>query len=106
LDLAVEHADLIAGGEDVSEVEHLLVGEPLGDLVGGGVGEGDPGEFGLDPVNLVAEDPPAATDAKPVPALPAETAAAAGRDARQQHVITLLDRAYAWSGLGTVATAS
>jgi hypothetical protein len=30
LDLAVEHADPIAGGEDVSEVEHLLVGEPLG----------------------------------------------------------------------------
>jgi hypothetical protein len=30
LDLAIEHTDLIARREDVSKVEHLLVGEPSG----------------------------------------------------------------------------
>ena len=66
LDPAVQHADLVGGGEDVGEEEHLLVGEFLRHLVHGSVRERDPGVLRLEPVDQVPEDPPASADAQPV----------------------------------------
>jgi hypothetical protein len=99
LDAAVEDADLVAGGQDVGQVDGLLVGQVFGELVGGGVGERDAGVLGLDAVDQVPEDPAAAAQALAVLARAAEAAAAAGGDARQQHPVALTDRADARPGL-------
>ena len=54
LHLAVEHADLVAGGEDVGEHQDLLVGHADGAGVGGGVDEGHADQLGLGAVDRVA----------------------------------------------------
>jgi hypothetical protein len=54
---AVEHADLVARGQDVGEEEHLLVRDALGQLVHRGLGERHPRVLGLHAVDEVAEDP-------------------------------------------------
>ena len=99
LDVAVEDADLVAGRQDVGEVDDLLVGEPLGDLVGRGVGERHAGVLGLDAVDQVPEDPAASAEALAVLVGSAEPAASAGGDARQQHPVPLADRPDAGAGL-------
>ena len=77
-DVAVEHADLEPGGQDVGQEQHLLVAEPLGDLVPEAVvGEQDAGQLGLGAVDQVAEDPAAAALALPT-SLAAVEAAPAG----------------------------
>ena len=79
LHLAVEDADLVAGGQDVGQHQDLLVGHAGGHRVGRRVGERDAHVLGLRAVDLVAEDPAAATEALAVAALPAEAARAARR---------------------------
>src|SRR5690606_40112689 len=61
LDLPVEDADLVCGGEDVGQHQNLLVANAFGDGVRREVGERDPDLLSLRPVDLVAEDPAAAT---------------------------------------------
>ena len=78
--VAVEHADLEPGEQDVGQEQHLLVAEPLGDLVEAVVGERDAGQLGLGAVDQVAEDPAAAALALPVHPLAAVEAAPAGPD--------------------------
>ena len=87
LDRAVEHADLVAGGQDVGEHQQLLVGDAGGRRVGRGVGERHPDVLGLGAVDLVAEDPAAAAEALAVAALAAEAARAARGDARHEHPV-------------------
>ena len=91
LDLTVEHADLVAGGQDVGEHQQLFVGDAVGSEVGGGVGERHAYVLGLGAVDLVAEDPAAAAEALPVHAFAAVAARPAGRDARHQHPVADLD---------------
>ncbi|EME65435.1 dehydrogenase [Rhodococcus ruber BKS 20-38] len=81
---SVEHADLVGGGQDVGEHEHLLVAHPLGHTVGRVVGERHSHEFGLGAVDEMAEDPATAAEALAVAALAAEAAAAARGDARDE----------------------
>ena len=83
-DHAVEHADLVGGGQDVGEEQDLLVGELIGDLVDGVVGERDARVLGLEAVDQVAEDPAATAEALSVAALLAEAAAPAGGHAGEQ----------------------
>jgi hypothetical protein len=91
LDPAGEHADLVGRGEDVGEEEHLLVREPVRHLVDGCVGERDAGVLRLQAVDQVAEDPAPAAGAEAVPALLAEAAATARRDARDEDPVAGLD---------------
>ena len=70
----------------------MLVGELLGDLVDGVLGEGDACVFGLEAVDEVAEDPAAAADALSVAALLAEATAPAGGHAGEQHPVAGGDR--------------
>ena len=86
-DHAGEHADLVGGGEDVGEEQHLLVAQPLRDLVDGVVGERHARELGLQPVDQVAEDPATAGQALAVAALLAVAAAPARAHARHEHAI-------------------
>ena len=86
-DLAVQDADLVAGREDVGEHQDLFVRHARGHLVGGGVGERNAHVLGLRPVDLVTEDPTAATQALSVAAFAAVTAGAAGGDARDEHAV-------------------
>jgi hypothetical protein len=88
-DVAVQHADLEPGREDVGQEQHLLVAEPLGNLVEAVVGEGDAGQLGLGAVDQVPENPAAAALALPVHPLAAVLAAPAGRDAGDQHAVAL-----------------
>ena len=90
LHMAVEHADLVAGGEDVGEHQDLFVGHAGGDRIRGVVGERHPHELGLRAVDEVAEDPATAADALPVAGFAAEAARAARRDARHEHAIARL----------------
>src|SRR5580700_1618248 len=98
-DVAVEHADLVAGGQDVGQHEGLLVAEAAGYAVGGGVGERDADVLGLGAIDLVAEDPAAGAQALPVAAFAAEPAGPAGADAGDQHAVTARQRLYAGAGL-------
>ena len=69
LDVAVEHADLVAGRQDVGQHQQLLVADPVGLQVGRRVGERHPHVLGLGAVDLVAEDPAATAEALAVTAL-------------------------------------
>ena len=92
LHAAVQDADLVCRREDVGEEHDVLVRQALGHLVDRRVGERDPGELGLQPVDRVAEDPATAAGAEAVVAFLAEAAAPAGGDARDEHAIARLDR--------------
>jgi hypothetical protein len=87
LDTAVEDADLVAGGQDVGHHQELLVGHAVGHGVGRQVGERHADVLGLGSVDLVAEDPAAAAQALPVPALAAEPACPARGDAGDEHPV-------------------
>ena len=62
-DVAVQHADLVAGRQDVGQHEDLLVADAGRNPVGGGVGERHADIFGLGAVDLVAENPAAGAQA-------------------------------------------
>src|SRR5580693_4561870 len=98
-DVAVEHADLVAGGQDIGQHKGLLVAEAAGNRVGGGVGERHADVLGLGAVDLVAEDPAAGAQALPVAAFAAEPAGPAGADAGDQHAVTVRQRPHAGAGL-------
>src|SRR5580700_6584096 len=98
-DVAVEHADLVAGGEDIGQHEGLLVAEAAGYAVGGGVGERDADVLGLGAIDLVAEDPAAGAQALPVAAFAAEPAGPAGADAGDQRAVTARQRVHAVTDL-------
>src|SRR5580704_17060010 len=98
-DVAVEHADLVAGGKDVGQHEGLLVAEAARYAVGGGVGERDADVLGLGAVDRVAEDPAAGAQALPVASLAAEPAGPAGADAGDQHAVALRQRLHAVADL-------
>ena len=94
-DLTVEHADLVAGRQDVGQHQHRFVADAGRDRVGRQIGERDPHELGLRAVDLVAEDPAAAAEALAGVALPAVLARAARRDARHEHAVADLHTARA-----------
>ena len=99
LDLTVEHAHLVGRREDVSQHQDVLVRHPGGDEVGRRVGEGHPHELRLGSVDQVAEDPPAASQALPVAAFPAETTESTSRDAGNQDTLTNFARLHARADL-------
>ena len=90
-DLTVEHADLVAGRQDVGQHQHCFVADAGGNRIGRQVGERNSHELGLRAVDLVAEDPTSATEALAAMALAAVLARAARRDARDQHAVSDLD---------------
>ena len=63
LHTSVEHADLVAGREDVGQHQHLFVADPGGHAIGGRVRERHPDLLGLRAVDEVAQDPSATADA-------------------------------------------
>src|SRR6266540_3557928 len=77
LDVAVQHADLETGRENVGQEQHLLVAEPVRQLVEAVVREWDARQLGLGAVDEVPEDPAAAVLALPVHSVPAVLAAPA-----------------------------
>jgi hypothetical protein len=83
-----------------------LVGDRRRQLVGGQVGERQPGELRLDPVDEVPEDPPAAVATLAVAALPAVPAGTACGDAGGQHPVTGASPLTPEPTLTTVPTAS
>jgi hypothetical protein len=89
LDVAVEHADLVAGRQDVGEEQHLLIGHARGHLDQAGPGERDSRVLGLQPVDQVAEDPADAADLlamrRHAPGAVAATAAVGDR--RDDHLV-------------------
>jgi hypothetical protein len=89
---AVQHPDLVAGGQDVSQHEDVLVGDPGWYGVGGGVRERHPDILGLRAVDLVAQDPPAAPEALARVTFAAEPAGPARGDAGDQDTVPGADR--------------
>ena len=81
LDLAVLHADLEAGREDVRQQQRGLVGDALRQPVERVVGERDADQLGLGAVDEVAEDPADARRALVGEAVRRVAAAAVGADA-------------------------
>jgi hypothetical protein len=69
--LCVLGAAMSGGRQDVGEHDHLVVGDPIGDLMGGVVGERNPHIFGLSAVDERPENLAAATPALPVTAVAA-----------------------------------
>src|SRR5690606_36550377 len=94
LDLSVEDADFVRGGEDVGQHQDLLVTDAVRYRVGGEVGERYTHLLGLRAVDLVAEDPTAASKALAGVTLAAVAAGAARADARHQHAVAHLHAAY------------
>ncbi len=84
----VEYSHLVRRGQDVGEHEHLLVTDPLGDLVGRVVRERNSHQFGLGSVDQMSENPAASVETLAVPRLAAVSASAAGGDARDQYAVT------------------
>ena len=91
LDLAVEHAALEAGRQDVAQHHQRLFVGAVGNGIEARVRVGDADELGLRAVDLVAEDP-AAGRAVRVHQLAAIVAFAAGADAGDQHPVSRLER--------------
>jgi hypothetical protein len=96
---AVQHSDLERGWKDVGEEEDVLVRQLVRNLVDRRVRERNAGELGLQPIDQVAEDPPSAAHAEAVAALPAETAATARGDARDEHAVAGAQRGHRAAGL-------
>jgi hypothetical protein len=86
-DAAGQHADLVAGGQDVGQHEHRLVRHAVGDPVGGSVGVGDADVLGLSSVDVVAENPAALVQALPVASFAAVLAGAARADAGDEDAV-------------------
>ena len=89
--LAVEHAALEAGRQDVAEHHQRLFVGAVGNRIEARVRIGNADELGLRAVDLVAEDP-AAGGAVRVHQLPAIIAFAAGADAGDQDMVSRLER--------------
>ena len=89
-DLAVEHAALEAGRQDVAEHHQRLLVRAVGNRIEAGVGVGNADELRLRAVDRVAEDP-AAGRAMGIHLLAAIFALAAGGDAGDQHVVAGLE---------------
>ena len=85
--LAVEDSDLVAGRQDVGQHQDSLVADAGGDRVGRQVGERHSHELSLCAIDLVAEDPAAATEALAAVPSAAVLARAARCDARDEHPI-------------------
>src|SRR5207342_3304627 len=73
----------------------FLVGDATGHRIGRQVGERHPDILSLSPIDLVAEDPAAAAEALPAPALAAEPAGPARGDTRDKHAVAGPDRLHA-----------
>jgi nucleotide-binding universal stress UspA family protein len=56
---AGQHADLVTGGQDVTQHQDFLLTDAVGHPEGGEIGVGHADALGLGTVDLVAEDPPA-----------------------------------------------
>jgi hypothetical protein len=97
--LAVQHAHLVRGREDVREEQRLLVRDLRRQLVHRGVGERDACVLGLEAVDQMAQDPASSTGAEAVVAFPAEAAAAARGDAGHEDAVPLLQRRDRVAGL-------
>ena len=91
LNLSVEHAALEAGRQNVAEHHQRLLVGTIGNWIETGIRVGNADEFGLCPVDLIAEDP-AASGAVRVHKLPAILAFATGADAGDQHVVSWFER--------------
>ena len=91
LNLAVEHAALEAGRQDVAEHHQRLFVGAIGNGIEARIRIGNADELGLGAVDLVAEDP-AAGGAVRVHQLPAIVAFAAGGDAGDQDAVSRLER--------------
>src|SRR5690606_23900139 len=96
LDGAIQDADFVAGGQNVAEHDQRFFIGTFGHRVQAVVGMGNAHVFGLGAVDQVAEDP-AAVFAVRVHLLLAVFALAAGRDARDQHPVALLEVADAFA---------
>ncbi len=81
LDTPVENSDLVAGRQDIGEHQDIFIADGRRNLVCRGVGERNPDELGLGPVDLVAQDPAASAYALPVASFSAVAARATGRNA-------------------------
>src|SRR5690606_1070425 len=97
--LPFQDADLVAGGQDVGEVDDLLVTPALRHLVRRGVGERHADVLRLDTVDAVAEEPTSAPEALAVLAGPAERASPAGRDAGDEDSIARRETTHTRTGL-------
>jgi len=85
-DVAVLHADLKAGGQDVAEQHAVFIGDAWVQLVEGRLGEWNAYEVGLRAIDQVTEDPADTTgafvgEAMRIESLLAELAMSAGADA-------------------------
>jgi hypothetical protein len=93
-DLAVEHAALEAGRQDVAEHHQRLFVRACGNRVEAGVRMRNAHVLGLRAVDGVAQDP-AAGGAVRIHAAAAVLALAARRDARDEHVVAGVERGHA-----------
>lgn len=89
LDRTVQHPDLETRRKNVGEVQYLLIGDPLRNLVEAIVGERHPRILGLHPIHQMAQDPTAPVEALAVHTPLAVHAASASRDARDQNLVPL-----------------
>jgi hypothetical protein len=95
LHTAVQHAALIARGQDVRQHEHGFVAHAVGHRVRRRVSERDAHILGLRPVDQVTENPAAPTQALPVPSLATKAARAASGDAGDEHAVARDDLLHA-----------
>jgi hypothetical protein len=86
-DVAVEHADLVRGGQDGREHDGRLVRDGRRQLVQRQVGERNAGVLRLYAVDQVPENPAATAETLTVAALSAVPARTAGRDARGEYAV-------------------
>src|SRR5438132_7719011 len=98
-DAAVEHAHLVAGGQDVGEHEDFLIGDAGGHRIGRVVRERHPDVLRLRAIDAVSEDPATAAAALAIAAVPAVAAPTAGADARDQYPVAGSDVLHAGTDL-------
>src|ERR1019366_692107 len=90
-DSTVEHTNLIARREDVSQHQEILVAHARRHRVCRSIGEGHANEFCLGTVDHVAEDPAATPKTLPIASFATIAARAARADTRNQHPVSRLD---------------
>lgn len=86
--MAVPYPDLVGRGEELGEQDRVVERHVPRPPVGGVVGEGHSHQFGLGPVDQMAQDQPTAPAALAECGVAALPAAAAGRDGRHDHLVT------------------